>query len=394
MAMLKLLERMGRADLTVHGFRSTFRDWAAERTNFPNEVVEMALAHVVENRSEAACRRGDLFDKRQRLMEAWAEWRTLPPLFRFRGSPDFRGIFEVAHMAPRRGKDAVGLKRKRPKKPSTAESGQSVSVGPEWRVAREWLGEPARYFNEEETLRLPDSVAPMIAEVTGVRNLTIEEFRSRLNEICHLVFCHWSVEELARRPIPVALIKRVAKNAQVLSRDLFRLSRYDSLFGSALLGLLPRVLLKARVNKSTGRIEVGAKKSWTFLDEYGYSRLLADLAECAKVAAGKITLGEGARRLEVGLNFEANKPLQIKRPPQKASGVRHETLLLLIALLRLLIVDQAKGRLTLWNAPAKNEPHGTLPLVLRILRPYLSEEIPEKLNYRTLHRYLQVVVRA
>jgi integrase len=54
MAMLKLLERMGRADLTVHGFRSTFRDWAAERTNFPNEVVEMALAHVVENKSEAA----------------------------------------------------------------------------------------------------------------------------------------------------------------------------------------------------------------------------------------------------------------------------------------------------------------------------------------------------
>jgi integrase len=49
MAMPKLLERMGRSDLTVHGFRSTFRDWAAERSNFPNEVVEMALAHVVEN---------------------------------------------------------------------------------------------------------------------------------------------------------------------------------------------------------------------------------------------------------------------------------------------------------------------------------------------------------
>jgi integrase len=74
MAMLKLLERMGRADLTVHGFRSTFRDWAAERTNFPNEVVEMALAHVVENKAEAAYRRGDLFDKRRRLMEAWAEF--------------------------------------------------------------------------------------------------------------------------------------------------------------------------------------------------------------------------------------------------------------------------------------------------------------------------------
>ncbi len=72
MAMLQLLERMGRADLTVHGFRSTFRDWAAERTNFPREVCEMALAHAVEDVTEAAYRRGDLFDKRRRLMEEWA----------------------------------------------------------------------------------------------------------------------------------------------------------------------------------------------------------------------------------------------------------------------------------------------------------------------------------
>jgi hypothetical protein len=327
------------------------------------------------------------------LGRSFARGATLRPLFRFRGSPDLRESFEVAHMAPRRGKGAVRLKRKRRKKPSTAECGQSVSLGSEWRIAREWLGEPARYFNEEETFRLPDDVAPMIAEVTGVRNLPIEEFRSRLNEICHLVFCHWSVEEFARRPIPVVLINRVAKNAQVLSRDLFRLSRYDSLFGSALLSLLPRVLLKARVNQSTGRIEVGDDKSWTFLDEYAYARLLADLAECAKVAAGKITLEEGARRLGVGLNFEANKPLEIKRPPPKAFGVRHGALLLLIALLRLLVVDQAKGNLTLWNSPSKNEPDGTLPLVLGILRAYLSEEIPEKLNYRTLHRYLQIVLR-
>jgi integrase len=74
MAMLKLLQRMGRSDLTVHGFRSTFRDWAAERTNFPNEVVEMALAHAVDDKTEAAYRRGDLFDKRRRLMDAWAEY--------------------------------------------------------------------------------------------------------------------------------------------------------------------------------------------------------------------------------------------------------------------------------------------------------------------------------
>jgi hypothetical protein len=58
----------------VHGFRSTFRDWAAERTNFPNDVVEMALAHAIESKTEAAYRRGDLFNKRRRLMEAWAEY--------------------------------------------------------------------------------------------------------------------------------------------------------------------------------------------------------------------------------------------------------------------------------------------------------------------------------
>jgi integrase len=72
MAMLKVLERMGRSDLTVHGFRSTFRDWAAERTSFPNEVVEMALAHAIDDKTEAAYRRGDLFEKRRLLMEAWA----------------------------------------------------------------------------------------------------------------------------------------------------------------------------------------------------------------------------------------------------------------------------------------------------------------------------------
>jgi integrase len=74
MAMLKLLERMGRDDLTVHGFRSTFRDWAAERTNFPNEIIEMALAHTIESKTEAAYRRGDLLEKRRRLMAAWSEY--------------------------------------------------------------------------------------------------------------------------------------------------------------------------------------------------------------------------------------------------------------------------------------------------------------------------------
>jgi integrase len=72
MAFLMLLRRMRRDDLTAHGFRSTFRDWAAERTRFPAEVAEMALAHAVGDKVEAAYRRGDLFEKRRRLIEAWA----------------------------------------------------------------------------------------------------------------------------------------------------------------------------------------------------------------------------------------------------------------------------------------------------------------------------------
>jgi integrase len=74
MALLKLLARMGRGDLTVHGFRSTFKDWASETTDFPNEVAEAALAHVVGDKTEAAYRRGDLFEKRRQLMEAWAAY--------------------------------------------------------------------------------------------------------------------------------------------------------------------------------------------------------------------------------------------------------------------------------------------------------------------------------
>jgi integrase len=80
MAMAEVLKRMGRLDITVHGFRSTFRDWAAERTSYPNHVVEMALAHVVGNKVEAAYRRGDLFAKRARLMGDWAKFCFAKPV--------------------------------------------------------------------------------------------------------------------------------------------------------------------------------------------------------------------------------------------------------------------------------------------------------------------------
>ena len=71
MAMTMLLKRMGRTEITVHGFRSMFRDWASEQTSFPHEVCEMALAHTISNKAEAAYRRGDLFEKRRKLMDAW-----------------------------------------------------------------------------------------------------------------------------------------------------------------------------------------------------------------------------------------------------------------------------------------------------------------------------------
>jgi len=76
-AMTDVLAKL-RPDVTVHGFRSTFRDWAAEATSYPNHVVEMALAHAISNGVEAAYRRGDLFEKRRRLMEEWAGFCSSP----------------------------------------------------------------------------------------------------------------------------------------------------------------------------------------------------------------------------------------------------------------------------------------------------------------------------
>ena len=74
MAMLNLLGRMDHGDITTHGFRSSFKDWARECTNFPNEVSEAALAHVIGDETERAYARGDLFEKRRKLMEAWANY--------------------------------------------------------------------------------------------------------------------------------------------------------------------------------------------------------------------------------------------------------------------------------------------------------------------------------
>ena len=84
MALLMLMRGMGhgvggeKSDAVPHGFRSAFRDWAGEVSSFPRDVCEMALAHVIENKVEAAYRRGDLFEKRRAMMQAWADWCAGP----------------------------------------------------------------------------------------------------------------------------------------------------------------------------------------------------------------------------------------------------------------------------------------------------------------------------
>jgi integrase len=86
MAFLMLLRRMGRSDLTAHGFRATFKTWASERTSFQNEIAEAALAHVVGDKVEQAYRRGDLFEKRRRLMQQWAAYCTTAPALERQGN--------------------------------------------------------------------------------------------------------------------------------------------------------------------------------------------------------------------------------------------------------------------------------------------------------------------
>jgi integrase len=79
MVFLMTMRRMG-ISAVPHGFRSTFRDWASEQTNFPNEVCEMALAHAIRDKTEAAYRRGDLLEKRRQLMEAWSRFLANGPV--------------------------------------------------------------------------------------------------------------------------------------------------------------------------------------------------------------------------------------------------------------------------------------------------------------------------
>jgi integrase len=79
MAMAMLLRRMKRGDLTTHGFRSTFRDWAGDATEHPRDLVEAALAHTIQNKAERAYRRGTAIERRRGLMEQWAEYLDSAP---------------------------------------------------------------------------------------------------------------------------------------------------------------------------------------------------------------------------------------------------------------------------------------------------------------------------
>ena len=76
--MLEMLRGMRGYSLTVHGFRSTFRDWAGDRTNFAREVIEHALAHRIKDKAEASYRRSAALEKRRKLMEAWAQYCSAP----------------------------------------------------------------------------------------------------------------------------------------------------------------------------------------------------------------------------------------------------------------------------------------------------------------------------
>jgi integrase len=78
MTLTAVLRRMERGELTAHGFRSTFRDWAAESTSYAREIAEAALAHVLSDKTEAAYQRGDFIEKRARLMADWATFCAAP----------------------------------------------------------------------------------------------------------------------------------------------------------------------------------------------------------------------------------------------------------------------------------------------------------------------------
>jgi hypothetical protein len=183
---------------------------------------------------------------------------------------------------------------------------------------------------------------------------------------------------------PVVLLNRVAKAARKLSRDLVKLSESGSLDG-ALSFLLPRVLLKARLN--TSGIEVSPDLPWAFLDSRECADLISGLADCADVATGKLPVDKTAQRLGVRISVNSKALKKLKNQLSRSPRVRNVPLFVMVYGLRSLVTE-AQGKLTLWNDPEGFGPRGTLPAMLSILQPHLPDAIPAKLNFRTLHRYL------
>ncbi|MDR3483577.1 MAG: hypothetical protein P4M05_01515 [Bradyrhizobium sp.] len=302
-------------------------------------------------------------------------------------------------------KPAYSRKPPAPRPRKSALAGRAWEDG--WRAAIEWLGSPAerreafppghRYFYklppqaEEENIscELPYEATDAIAHVTKIQSVSQRHFRAALTEICDDIYSRDSFHSALDAPRPLVLLNRVAKSARQLSTDLFRVAQSGCvLLDGTLLALLPRVLLKARLNTTTNKIEVGCDRSWVFLDDYRYADLLSGLADCASVAAEKMPMAEAARRLGVRIRIkpEAIAALKATAPPTK---VRNVLLHVLVQGLHALIVDKAHGKLTLWNDPEDTGPKGTLPAVLKILRRYLPDVVPVTLNYKTLRRYLK-----
>jgi integrase len=107
-AFLMLMRRMGRGDLTAHGFRATFKTWASERTKSQNEIAEAALAHIIGDKVEQAYRRGDLFEKRRQLMQQWAMFAATAPAQQVQNVTPVR-----RYTRPTVGKSAFVYRRKR-----------------------------------------------------------------------------------------------------------------------------------------------------------------------------------------------------------------------------------------------------------------------------------------
>lgn len=265
----------------------------------------------------------------------------------------------------------------------------SSNASPYWRPALEYLGPSSEPLNKRIEDILPHDAVDAIARLTKIQTNFLHKFRTALNQICQDILGQCSLISTSTARTPVVLLNRVAKAARQLSDDLVRLSKNESvLLDGTFIALLPRVLLKARLNITTDEIEVGSDRAWAFLDAKVCAELLSGIADCAKVATHKMGLEEASQRLGVRIRFDEKKLSALKRKKRRSSIVRNVPLHVLVRRLDALVID-TKGKLTLWNDP-KVGPKGTLPAALNILQPHLSEAIPVKLNFRTLHRYLNL----